>query len=65
MVIGTVQAMQAVALVETTLDSMDFKDDVAVVVDQALPSILQSLSQGTPKVSTGCCLLLIKCRPIW
>lgn len=41
--------LSAGALVETTLDSMDFKDDVAVIVDQALASILQSLSEGTPK----------------
>ena len=37
-------------LVEATLDSMDFKDDVAVVLDMALGSILGTLSSGTPEV---------------
>lgn len=35
---------------EAVLDSMDFKDDVAVVLDQALGTILGTLSSGSSQV---------------
>jgi hypothetical protein len=43
----TAQAMPAV---ETLLDGLDFNDDAAVVLDQALGPLLSTLSSGSDKV---------------
>lgn len=42
--------LQAGPAVETLLDGMDFQDDVAVVLDQALGPLLSTLDTGAAKV---------------
>ena len=42
-------AAQAMPAVETLLDGLDFNDDAAVVLDQALGPLLSTLSSGSDK----------------
>jgi len=49
---------KAAPLVEAVLDSMDFKDDVAVVLDQALGTILGTLSSGSSQEQQAAASLL-------
>lgn len=41
--------MQAMPAVETLLDGLEFNDDAAVVLDQALGPLLSTLSSGSDK----------------
>ena len=43
-------AVQAMPAVETLLDGLDFNDDAAVVLDQALGPLLSTMSSGSDKV---------------
>lgn len=44
--------LQAMPAVETLLDGLEFSDDAAVVLDQALGPLLSTLSSGSKEAST-------------